>query len=67
MIGDGEANEGTVWEAVQVADSLGLENLTIIYDNNLSHSRGLQVRYPKKNWKLSDVMSSWSTVTMSMS
>jgi transketolase len=48
VIGDGEANEGTVWEAVQVADSLGLENLTIIYDNNLSHSRGLQVRVPEK-------------------
>ncbi|MGO9117096.1 MAG: transketolase [Desulfomonilaceae bacterium] len=48
VIGDGEANEGTVWEAIQVADSLGLGNLTIIYDNNLSHSRGLQVGVPEK-------------------
>jgi transketolase len=43
LIGDGEANEGSVWEAVMVADSLHLDNLTIIYDNNLSHPRGLQV------------------------
>jgi transketolase len=48
VIGDGEANEGTVWEAIQVADSLALGNLTIIYDNNLSHSRGLQVKVPEK-------------------
>jgi transketolase len=48
VIGDGEANEGTVWEAIQVADSLNLDNLTVIYDNNLSHSRGLQVRQPEK-------------------
>lgn len=48
LIGDGEANEGSVWEAIQVADSLKLNNLTIIYDNNLSHSRGLQVAHPEK-------------------
>ncbi|MBM3299103.1 MAG: transketolase [Deltaproteobacteria bacterium] len=48
VVGDGEANEGTVWEAIQVADSLNLDNLTIIYDNNLSHSRGLQVRQPER-------------------
>ena len=46
VIGDGEANEGSVWEAVLVADSLHLNNLTIIYDNNLSHSRGLQITNP---------------------
>jgi len=46
LIGDGEANEGTVWEAVLVAESLKLDNLTIIYDNNLSHGRGLQVADP---------------------
>ena len=48
VIGDGEANEGTVWEAIQVADSLCLDNMTVIYDNNLSHSRGLQVKQPEK-------------------
>lgn len=50
IIGDGEANEGTVWEAVLVADSLKLGNLTILYDNNLSHSRGLQVMNPERKF-----------------
>ena len=46
VIGDGESNEGSVWEALMVADSLGLDNLTVIYDNNMSHSRGLQITNP---------------------
>ena len=50
VIGDGEANEGSVWEAVLVADSLRLNNLTIIYDNNMSHPRGLQIKEPGKKF-----------------
>tara|TARA_B100002003_G_scaffold58199_1_gene53650 strand:+ start:99 stop:881 length:783 start_codon:yes stop_codon:yes gene_type:complete len=46
LIGDGESNEGTVWEAVMIAVSLNLDNLTIIYDNNMSHARGLQIHNP---------------------
>ncbi len=46
LIGDGEANEGSVWEAVLVAQNLKLNNMTIIYDNNRSHSRGLQIMKP---------------------
>ena len=46
IVGDGESNEGTVWEALLVAESLKLANLTVIYDNNLSHSRGLQIQAP---------------------
>lgn len=46
LIGDGEANEGTVWEAVMVAVNLKLDNLTIIYDNNISQLRGLQIPNP---------------------
>lgn len=46
LIGDGEANEGSVWEAIMVADNLKLDNLTIIYDDNRSHSRGLQIKNP---------------------
>ena len=48
VIGDGESNEGSVWEAILVADSLKLDNLSVIYDNNMSHSRGLQVTDPGK-------------------
>jgi len=46
VIGDGEANEGSVWEALMVADNLKLDNLTVIYDNNMSHGRGLQIMNP---------------------
>jgi transketolase len=48
VIGDGESNEGSVWESLLVADNLGLNNLTVIYDNNMSHSRGLQITEPVK-------------------
>jgi len=51
LIGDGESNEGSVWEAVMVAVNLKLDNLTIIYDNNMSHSRGLQINNPAAHFK----------------
>jgi transketolase len=34
LVGDGECQEGSVWEAVMLAPSLGLDNLTVIVDNN---------------------------------
>lgn len=43
LIGDGESNEGSVWEAVMIAVDLKLDNLTIIYDHNMSQIRGLQI------------------------
>lgn len=46
LVGDGEANEGAVWESLLVAESLNLNNLTVIYDDNRSHSRGLQIGNP---------------------
>ncbi|MBI4806787.1 MAG: transketolase [Desulfovibrio sp.] len=46
LVGDGEANEGSVWEAVLVAVDQKLNNLTVIYDNNRSHARGLQIEDP---------------------
>lgn len=51
IVGDGESNEGTVWEALLVADNLGLNNLTIIYDNNMSHARGLQIINPGEKFE----------------
>lgn len=50
LIGDGEANEGSVWEAVMVAVNIGLNNLTIIYDNNMSEVRGLQIYNPEERF-----------------
>ncbi len=34
ITGDGELNEGTVWETLLVANAYGLDNLTIIVDRN---------------------------------
>jgi transketolase len=34
LVGDGEMNEGSVWEAVALAGHLGLDNLTLIVDAN---------------------------------
>jgi transketolase len=41
LIGDGEANEGTVWESVLLAGDLGLSNLTAILIDNRSSTRDL--------------------------
>lgn len=38
VIGDGEANEGTIWESALIAERLKLDNLTCIVDNNHSES-----------------------------
>ena len=46
LVGDGESNEGTVWEAVMVAVDQKLDNFTILYDNNQSQTRCLQIRKP---------------------
>lgn len=40
LLGDGECNEGSVWEAVMLAGSLGLMNLTAIVDYNKLQSFG---------------------------
>jgi len=34
ITGDGELNEGTVWESLLVANALGLDNLTLLVDRN---------------------------------
>jgi transketolase len=46
LVGDGEANEGSVWESIMIANNLGLANLTIVYDNNGSQQRSLQIPNP---------------------
>jgi transketolase len=38
ILGDGEMNEGTVWEAVMEAPILGLDRLTAVVDKNLYQS-----------------------------
>ena len=34
IVGDGEANEGTIWEALMFAAQFGLDNLIVIFDKN---------------------------------
>lgn len=46
LIGDGEANEGSAWEAIMIAANLGLANLTILLDFNKSQVRSLQIHNP---------------------
>jgi transketolase len=46
LVGDGEANEGSVWESIMVATNLRLDNLTILYDNNQSQVRSLPIHNP---------------------
>src|SRR5688572_7412493 len=41
LIGDGEANEGSVWESALLAGSLALSNLTCIVVDNHSSTRPL--------------------------
>lgn len=50
LIGDGEANEGSVWEAVMVAADQKLSNLTILYDHNRSQTRCLQIPNPAERF-----------------
>ncbi|TSC82488.1 MAG: transketolase [Parcubacteria group bacterium Gr01-1014_20] len=41
IIGDGETNEGTIWETAMYAEQLKLLNLVAIIDNNKSQTRAM--------------------------
>ena len=51
LIGDGESNEGTVWESALVAANLKLGNLCCIVDNNGSAAQILPVGPFKEKWE----------------
>ena len=40
LIGDGECNEGSIWEGIMIATHLKLDNLTVIVDYNKIQSFG---------------------------
>src|ERR1041385_6879740 len=46
-IGDGECNEGSVWEAFMVANHQRLNNLTVLLDYNHSQIRSLPIPNPR--------------------
>lgn len=43
VVGDGECNEGTIWESALIAAHHNLDNLVIIVDQNMSSERALKV------------------------
>jgi transketolase len=51
LIGDGEANEGSVWEALMVAAHQRLDNLTVLLDYNRSQSRSLPIPNPAERFR----------------
>ena len=60
IIGDGEANEGTIWESCMVASKNKLNNLVCIVDNNNSQTRSLPVedlgkKFQSFGWKVWDI------------
>jgi transketolase len=65
LMGDGECNEGSVWEAVMSAAQLGLRNLTAIVDYNRMQSDGesgriielgdLAAKFRCFGWNVSDI------------
>jgi transketolase len=50
LVGDGEANEGSVWESTMIAADQKLSNFTILYDHNLSQTRCLQIPNPAERF-----------------
>ena len=55
LIGDGECNEGTIWESALIASNLKLDNLCCIIDNNKSSQEilplpNLQKQFQSFGW-----------------
>ena len=64
VLGDGEIQEGLVWEAAMAAAHLKLDNLIVLYDSNditiegsteLAFSENVGKRYESYGWKVYDV------------
>jgi transketolase len=58
LVGDGELNEGTMWESCLIAERFRLDNLWIIVDNNSSHDipflEEKLASFSALTWELSD-------------
>ena len=60
LIGDGEANEGTIWEGALLASHHNLNNLTCILDFNHSTDRALQIgnmksKFESFGWEVNEI------------
>lgn len=51
LIGDGESNEGTIWETALIASNLKLGNFCVIIDNNKSAEQVLPVPNMEEKWR----------------
>jgi transketolase len=51
LIGDGECNEGSIWEAGLLASTHGLSNLTVWVDFNHSGDRAIQLEPLAAKWE----------------
>ena len=60
IIGDGELNEGTNWEALLAASKLGLDHVICILDNNHTTEKGIDLadlrgKFEAFNWHVEEV------------
>ena len=60
LVGDGECNEGSIWETCMIASHHCLENLICIVDKNKSTDRALKI----DNLKLKFISFGWQVVTI---
>jgi len=56
LVGDGECNEGTIWETCLLASNYKLNNLVCIIDKNLSSDRAIKIdditkKFKSFNWE----------------
>ena len=58
LCGNGEANEGSVWEACMSAVSYGLDNFTLFLDNNHLQSDGVSEGIMNVSDRYADMLSS---------
>jgi len=60
LLGDGECNEGSVWEAAMLASNLKLDNIVAIVDNNRMQANGfidqleLREKFESFGWDIHD-------------
>lgn len=57
IIGDGEANEGSIWEAAFIADKLKLDNIVCLVDDNnsASHMNNIGGKFEAFGWAVKEV------------
>ena len=65
LLGDGECNEGSVWEAIMCASSLNLDNITLIIDKNQYQQTGSTQDILKNNNLFEKVKNfDWNTINV---